>query len=147
MQRNPDCSRTLKLLPSCEQPGWSLSAVDRLSGGPSVPTFTRPDSSPRDEENVNVNDPRPSASNRIASTLHTPCLRRTSALLVALELGLRSTAFPRVSARVILTAVKMPRPVKPREASYSSCGHDLRREADAGRANYATLLHHSLHFT
>jgi len=58
----------------------SLSAVDRLSGGPSIPTFTRPDSSPRDEENVNVNEPRPSGSNRIVSTLHTPPLRQTYAL-------------------------------------------------------------------
>jgi hypothetical protein len=49
----------------------SWSAIDRLSGGPSVPTLTRPDISPRDEENVNVNDPRPSASKRIVSTLHT----------------------------------------------------------------------------
>ena len=47
----------------------SRSAIDRLSGGPSVPTLTRPDISPRDEENVNVNDPRPSASKRTVSTL------------------------------------------------------------------------------
>jgi hypothetical protein len=53
----------------------SWSAIDRLSGGPSVPTLTRPDISPREEENVNVNDPRPSASKRIVSTLHTPDLR------------------------------------------------------------------------
>src|SRR5438309_1127776 len=31
----------------------SWSVIDRLSGGPSVPTLTRPDISPRDEENVN----------------------------------------------------------------------------------------------
>ena len=54
----------------------SRSAIDRLSGGPSVPTLTRPDISPRDEENVNVNDPRPSASKRTVSTLHTPALRK-----------------------------------------------------------------------
>src|SRR5689334_23177424 len=63
----------------------SLSAVDRLSGGPSIPTFTRPDSSPRDEENVNVNEPRPSGSNRIVSTLHTPPLRQTYALRLCFE--------------------------------------------------------------
>ena len=74
----------------------SLSAVDRRSGGPSVPTFTRPDSSPRDEENVNENDPRLSASNRIVSTLHIPSFVPTGALLAALELGLPSSAFRRV---------------------------------------------------
>jgi hypothetical protein len=50
--------------------------MDRLSGGPSVPTLTRPDSSPRGEEKVNVNDPRPSGSKRIVAMLHPPALRR-----------------------------------------------------------------------
>jgi hypothetical protein len=48
----------------------SLSESDRLSGGPSVPRSTRPDISPRADENVNVNDPRASASKRRVSTLH-----------------------------------------------------------------------------
>ena len=50
--------------------------MDRLSGGPSVPTLTRPDSSPRGEEKVNVNDPRPSGSKRIVVMLHPRVLRR-----------------------------------------------------------------------
>ena len=58
----------------------SLSETDRLSGGPSVPTFTRPDISPRADENVNVNDPRASASKRRVSTLHTPVSRRKPVL-------------------------------------------------------------------
>jgi hypothetical protein len=56
--------------------GCSLSDIDRLSGGPSVPTLTRPDISPRAEENVKVNDPRPSASGCILSKLRTPVALR-----------------------------------------------------------------------
>jgi hypothetical protein len=66
------------LVPEPESGFWPLALcrrVDRLSGGPSVPTFTRPESSPRDEENVNVSEPRPSGFNRIVSMLHTPLPR------------------------------------------------------------------------
>jgi hypothetical protein len=38
--------------------------------------LTRPDISPRTEENVKVNDPRLSASRRIVSKLHTPVAPR-----------------------------------------------------------------------
>src|SRR5580704_4771929 len=30
MRRNPDCSRTSKLLPSCEQPGWLSSCLKHI---------------------------------------------------------------------------------------------------------------------
>src|SRR5436853_6334517 len=40
----------------------SLSSGERLSGGPSIPTATRPESSPRPEENVNLYDPGPSST-------------------------------------------------------------------------------------
>src|SRR4029077_2814750 len=30
MRRNPDCSRTSKLLPSCEQPGWLSSCLKQI---------------------------------------------------------------------------------------------------------------------
>src|ERR1700684_3971014 len=61
------CQRRIWFLAAC-----SLSDVDRRSGGPSVPTLTRPDIFPGAEENVKGDDPRPSASKRIVSKLHTP---------------------------------------------------------------------------
>src|SRR5208282_4136415 len=82
----------------------SLSAVDPRSGGPSVATLTRPDISPRGEENANVNDPRPSGSKWIVSILHTPlhCVGNVCST-AALRLGLRVTEFRLVAARVIPT--------------------------------------------
>jgi hypothetical protein len=43
----------------------SLSSFDRRSGGPSIPTVTRPESSPRVDVNVNRYEPGPSSTTAI----------------------------------------------------------------------------------
>ncbi len=73
--------------------------MDRLSGGPSVPTLTRPDISPRGEEKVNVNDPRPSGSKRIVVMLHPRALRRIVHIYLRRQAN-RVTRFRSTPARV-----------------------------------------------
>src|SRR5436190_2055803 len=50
----------------------SLSSEDRRSGGPSVPTVTRPESSPRADMNVNRNEPGPSSTSAICWAMLKP---------------------------------------------------------------------------